>query len=162
MDRRQFILSGIALGAASSLGIYGWNSSFDENSDNRDLVLSALLPALLYAALPEDTTMAVQVNRTKAAISDFMPYLAKRQQQELQQLFNLLANQVTQLALTGHLTAISELTMSQRWQLLANWRDSYLALLQQAYHGLRELLFAAYYGQPEHWQAINYTAPRYR
>lgn len=162
MDRRQFILSGIALGAAASLGIYGWQSSFDENNDNRDLVLSALLPALLYAALPEDTTMTDQVNRTKTAISDFMPYLAKRQQQELQQLFNLLANQITQLALTGYSTALSELTIPQRWQLLINWRDSYLAVLQQAYHGLRELLFAAYYGQPEHWQAIKYTAPTFR
>lgn len=162
MDRRQFILSGIALGAASSLGIYGWHSSFNENNDNRDLVLSAFLPALLYAALPQDTTMVEQINRTKAAVGDFMPFLAKRQQQELQQLFNLLANQVTQLALTGHITALATLSINQRWQLLIAWRDSYLAVLQQAYHGLRELLFAAYYGQPEHWQAINYTAPKYR
>jgi hypothetical protein len=162
MDRRQFILSGIALGAASSLGIYGWHSSFNENSDNRDLVLSAFLPALLYAALPQDTTMAEQVNRTKAAVSDFMPFLAQRQQYELHQLFNLLAHQVTQLALTGHITALPELTIAQRWQLLTNWRDSYLALLQQAYHGLRELLFAAYYGQPEHWQPLSYIAPKFR
>lgn len=162
MDRRQFILSGIALGAASSLGLYGWHSSFNENSDNRDLVLSALLPALLYAALPQDTTMTEQVNRTKAAVSDFMPFLTQSQRLELQQLFNLLAHQLTQLALTGHITALPELSIALRWQLLTNWRDSYLAVLQQAYHGLRELLFAAYYGQPEHWQALSYSAPKFR
>ncbi|MGI5310149.1 hypothetical protein [Rheinheimera sp. WS51] len=165
MDRRQFILSGIALGAATSLGIYGWHSSINESNDSndsQDLVLSALLPALLYAALPQDTTMAQQVIRTKRAVNEFMPFLPQRQQQELQQLFSLLANRVGQLAVTGHMTALTELSLQQRWKLLADWRDSYLTLLQQAYHGLRELLFAAYYGQPEHWQPLNYTVPKYR
>ncbi|MCS4306447.1 hypothetical protein M2404_000770 [Rheinheimera pacifica] len=165
MDRRQFILSGIALGTATSLGIgsLSWQRSLQQHNDNRDLVLSALLPALLYGALPQDATLAAtEINRTKTAISDFMPFLPQRQQQELHQLFNLLANRVTQLALTGHITALAQLSISQRLQLLNQWRDSYLCLLQQAYHGLRELLFGAYYGQSEHWQALDYSAPRFR
>lgn len=162
MDRRQFILTGIALGAASSLGIYGWQLNH-EPADNRELVLAALLPALLYAALPEDTTIAdTQVQRTIVAINDFMPFLPIRQQHELNQLFNLLASRLSQLALTGHLTALSELSINQRLAMLNQWRDSYLMTLQQAYHGLRELLLGAYYGQPEHWSRLNYTAPRFR
>lgn len=165
MDRRQFILSGIALGTAASLGIgsLSWQCSLQQRDDNRDLVLSALLPALLYGALPQDATLAAtEINRTKTAISDFMPFLPQRQQQELHQLFNLLANRVTQLALTGHITALAQLSIAQRLQLLNQWRDSYLSLLQQAYHGLRELLYGAYYGQSEHWQGLAYTAPRFR
>lgn len=165
MDRRQFILSGIALGTAASLGIgsVSWQCSLQQRDDNRDLVLSALLPALLYGALPQDATLAAtEINRTKTAISDFMPFLPQRQQQELHQLFNLLANRVTQLALTGHITALAQLSISQRLQLLNQWRDSYLSLLHQAYHGLRELLYGAYYGQSEHWPALAYTAPRFR
>ncbi|PKM17949.1 MAG: hypothetical protein CVV11_17765 [Gammaproteobacteria bacterium HGW-Gammaproteobacteria-15] len=165
MDRRQFILSGIALGTAASFGIGGlsWQRSLQQHNDNRDLVLSALLPALLYGALPQDATLAAtELNRTKAAVADFMPFLPQRQQQELHQLFNLLANRVTQLALTGHIAALPQLSISQRLQLLNQWRDSYLSLLQQAYHGLRELLYGAYYGQSEHWQALAYTAPRFR
>lgn len=165
MDRRQFILSGIALGTAASLGIgsVSWQCSLQQHNDNRDLVLSALLPALLYGALPQDATLAAtEINRTKTAISDFMPFLPQRQQQELHQLFNLLASQVTQLTLTGHITALAQLSIAQRLQLLNQWRDSYLSLLQQAYHGLRELLYGAYYGQSEHWQALAYTAPRFR
>ncbi|SEH65402.1 hypothetical protein SAMN05660691_00663 [Rheinheimera pacifica] len=165
MDRRQFILSGIALGTTASLGIVSlsWQQSLQQHNDNRDLVLSALLPALLYGALPQDATLAAtELSRTKAAVADFMPFLPLRQQQELHQLFNLLANRVTQLALTGYIAALPQLSISQRLQLLNQWRDSYLGLLQQAYHGLRELLYGAYYGQSEHWQALAYTAPRFR
>ncbi|HEY0923030.1 hypothetical protein [Rheinheimera pacifica] len=165
MDRRQFILSGIALGTAASLGIVSlsWQRSLQQHNDNRDLVLSALLPALLYGALPQDATLAAtELSRTKTAISDFIPFLPQRQQQELHQLFNLLANRVTQLALTGHIAALPQLSIAQRLQLLNQWRGSYLSLLQQAYHGLRELLYGAYYGQSEHWQALAYTAPRFR
>lgn len=167
MDRRKFILTGISLGAAASLGsglaIWGWQRSLAPDNSNRDLVLSALLPALLYGALPQEATLAAaELDRTKAAISDFLPYLPLRQQQELHQLFNLLANRVTQLGMTGHISTLAGLSIKQRLQLLNQWRDSYLALLQQAYHGLRELLYGAYYGQSEHWQALAYTAPRFR
>ena len=167
MDRRRFILTGIALGTAASLGgglaIMGWQHSQVPDSSNRELVLSALLPALLYGALPQDATLAAaELDRTKTAISDFLPFLPLRQQQELNQLFNLLANRISQLGLTGYVTALSDLALQQRLQLLNQWRDSYLTLLQQAYHGLRELLYGAYYGQSEHWQALAYSAPRFR
>lgn len=163
MDRRQFIFSGIALGAGASLGIAGWQYSITPQDDNRDIVLSALLPALLFGALPQDTTLAQEaLARSKTAVTDFMPFLAKRQQQEVDQLFNLLANRITRLALTGHLSQLAGLTITQRLAILQSWRDSYLTLLQQAYHGLRELLYGAYYGQSEHWQALRYSAPRFR
>lgn len=167
MDRRQFILSGIALAAAAgfgtALGIYGWRQSLLADDNNRDLVLSAVLPALLYGALPQEATLAAaELERTKAAVNDFLPFLPSRQRQELDQLFNLLANRISQLGLTGHLSQLAELTIQQRLALLDSWRDSYLEVLQQAYHGLRELLYGAYYGQPEHWQALAYTAPRFR
>ncbi len=58
--------------------------------------------------------------------------------------------------------ALVELSVASRLQLLTSWRDSYLTLLQQAYNGLRELLLAAYYGQPQHWQALAYQAPEFR
>lgn len=167
MDRRKFILTGIALGTAASLGsglaIWGWQHSLTSDNSNRDLVLSALLPALLYGALPQDANLAAaELNRSKTAISDFLPFLPQRQQQELHQLFNLLANRISLLGLSGHFSTLAELSLSQRLQLLNQWRDSYLALLQQAYHGLRELLYGAYYGQSEHWDALAYSAPRFR
>ncbi len=163
MDRRQFIFSGIALAASASLGISLWQHSLQPDTDNRQWVLAALLPALLYGVLPQDPTLAQQqIARTQQAVSEFMPYLPLRQQQELHQLFNLLANRLSQLGLTGQISNLPELSIMQRLELLQRWRDSYLNLLQQAYHGLRELLYGAYYGQSEHWQALDYSAPRFR
>ncbi|HEX5792624.1 MAG TPA: hypothetical protein VFY01_05070 [Rheinheimera sp.] len=163
MDRRQFLFGGIALGASASLALAGWQFSVRPDSDQRDWVLSAILPALLYGALPTDATLAqAGLERSKTAIAEFMLFLPLRQQQQLNQLFNLLANNVTRLALTGHFSALTSLQPEQRLLVLHAWRDSYLSLLQQAYHGLRELLYGAYYGQPEHWQPLHYSAPVFR
>ncbi|HBN90412.1 hypothetical protein [Rheinheimera aquimaris] len=163
MNRRQFLFSGLALGASGSLLLAGWQFSLNPDEDNRDWVLSAILPALLYGALPEDATLAqAALQRSKTAVNDFIGFLPLSQQQQLHQLFNLLANRLSQLALTGHLAALPALNMTQRLSLLNSWRDSYLLILQQAYHSLRELLYAAFYGQPQHWQQLNYTAPEFR
>ena len=163
MNRRQFLFSGLALGASTSLLLVGWQFSLSPDEDSRDWVLSAILPALLYGALPEDATLAqAALQRSKTAVNDFIGFLPLSQQQQLHQLFNLLANRLSQLALTGHLAALPALSMTQRLSLLNSWRDSYLLILQQAYHSLRELLYAAFYGQPQHWQQLNYTAPEFR
>ena len=163
MNRRQFLFSGLALGASGSLLLAGWQFSLNPDEDNRGWVLSAILPALLYGALPEDATLAqAALQRSKTAVNDFIGFLPLSQQQQLHQLFNLLANRLSQLALTGHLAALPALNMTQRLSLLNSWRDSYLLILQQAYHSLRELLYAAFYVQPHHWQQLNYTAPEFR
>ncbi|WP_273023169.1 hypothetical protein [Rheinheimera sp.] len=163
MNRRQFLFSGLALGASGSLLLAGWQFSLNPDEDNRDWVLSAILPALLYGALPEDATLAqAALQRSKAAVIDFTAFLPLSQQQQLHQLFNLLANRLSQLALTGHFTALPALSVTTRLGLLNSWRDSYLLILQQAYHSLRELLYGAFYGQPQHWQQLNYTAPEFR
>ena len=163
MNRRQFLFSGLALGASGSLLLAGWQFSLNPDEDNRDWVLSAILPALLYGALPEDATLAqAALQRSKAAVIDFTAFLPLSQQQQLDQLFNLLANRLSQLALTGHITALPALSVTTRLGLLNSWRDCYLLILQQAYHSLRELLYGAFYGEPQHWLQLNYTAPEFR
>lgn len=163
MHRRQFIMAGLALAGSAALGIKFWHYSVSPQPNNRHLVLAAILPALLYGALPTDKQAAIAaLQRTEQAISDFMPFLPLRQQQQLDQLFNLLAHRFSRLGLAGYWQTLDTLTVKERLAILDAWRDSYLALLQQAYHGLRELLYGAYYGQPEHWQPLAYNAPRFR
>ena len=163
MHRRQFILAGLAIAGTAALGVPLWHYSVSTQPENRALVFSAILPALLYGALPADgAAAAAALQRTEQALHDFIPYLPKRQQQELDQLINALAHRVSRLAITGYWVSVKELTINARLQMLQRWRESYLVVLQQAYHGLRELLYGAFYGQPEHWQNLNYTAPRFR
>jgi hypothetical protein len=162
MDRRQFIMTSLGTGLALTLGISAYpllTASGSEQRSAAELVFSAFLPALLHGALPSDERQAQQqlANTQKAAL-EFLPFLPRSQQQQLHDLFILLQQQLTRLALTGRWLSLHELPINDRIQLLNAWRDSYLGLLQQAYHGLRELLFGAYYGQPAHWQPLRYQA----
>jgi len=160
MQRRQFIMLGLGAGVSLSLGVtlYPLLQSTDKSrADAATLVLDALLPALLHGALPSSATeQQAALRRSRDAVLQFLPYLPRSQQAQLQQLFLLLQQRLGQLALTGHWLSLNELPISARLQLLSSWRDSYLATLQQAYHGLRELLYGAYYGQPLHWPALKY------
>jgi len=165
MQRRQFIMLALTAGTALALGV-GVSPVLTVNPTQQhqstELVLDALLPALLFGALPVDATeRQAALKRSRQAVMDFMLFLPKRQQNELQQLFVLLETRLTRLALSGHWLSLNELPVSVRLQLLHLWRDSYLSLLQQAYYGLKELLYGAYYGQPEHWQSLSYQPPEF-
>ncbi len=160
MQRRQFIMLGLGAGVGLSLGLTLYpvlQSSTQQRSDAATLVLDALLPALLQGALPaEAAAQQAALQRSRDAVLQFLPFLPRRQQAELQQLFLLLQQRLGQLALLGHWLSLNEMPLQSRLHLLSSWRDSYLATLQQAYHGLRELLYGAYYGQPQHWPALKY------
>ncbi len=160
MQRRQFIMLGLGAGVSLSLGLSLYpvlHNTAQDRTDAATLVLDALLPALLQGALPaEVTAQQAALRRSRDAVLQFLPYLPRSQQAQLQQLFLLLQQRLGHLALTGHWLSLNELPISSRLQLLSNWRDSYLDTLQQAYHGLRELLYGAYYGQPQHWPALKY------
>lgn len=165
MKRRQFIMLGLATGSALTLGISAIPLLTADHSQQRDsavLVLDALLPALLQGALPADAiARQAALRRSRDAVLQFLPFLPKSQQQQLNQLFLLLETDLSRLALTGHWLSLNELPIALRLELLHGWRDSYLMLLQQAYAGLKELLFAAYYGQPQHWLPLSYQPPEF-
>ena len=163
MNRRQFIFRSLAVTLAASTGYAVYQlQSMQGSVDAPVLVLDALLPAVLVGALPADQEAQQRsLIRTREAVLQFLRYLPESQQQQLQQLFQLLQQDLMRLALTGQYLELAALTVSQRIDLLLSWRDSYFALLQQAYSGLRELIYGAFYGQPEHWFGLNYTAPEF-
>jgi hypothetical protein len=155
-------MTSLGTGLGLSLGITLYPVVSATNTAQRtaaELVFDAFLPALLMGALPADEQLVQQqLLATRKAAIEFLPFLPLTQQQQLSQLFLLLEQQLTRLALTGNWLSLTELPVQTRLGLLTAWRDSYLALLQQAYAGLRELLFAAYYGQPTHWTNLSYQA----
>lgn len=59
----------------------------------------------------------------------------------------------------GSFTATESLTFTQANALIEGWRTSYISLLNTAYEGLKELVYAAFYGNDENWPAINYQKP---
>lgn len=163
MNRRQFIFRSLALTLAASTGYAVYQHQSLQGSDNAAvLVLDALLPAVLMGALPaEATAQQLSLQQSRDAVLEFLAYLPQSQQQQLHQLFQLLQQDLARLALTGQWLQLADLPLSQRLDLLLSWRDSYFSLLQQAFSGLRELIYGAFYGQPQHWQALSYSAPEF-
>ena len=128
--------------------------------DEVTLSLIALLPVFLSGALAKDEQQqTVQIEATIAAIKQNVLTFPPHIQHELLDLFKLLSSQVATLALTGHLTTLAELPLAFRAHLITAWRDSYFSLLNQAYDGLKELIFASFYGNPVSWDFIHYNKP---
>ncbi|MBU2279596.1 MAG: hypothetical protein KKB45_12430, partial [Gammaproteobacteria bacterium] len=107
---------GLASGAALATGVSLYPLAVADQTERDDaasLVLDAILPALLLGALPQDQALRESaLLQTRQAALDFLPFLPKRNQAELSQLFLLLSQQLTRLALTGHLVAMAELSVS--------------------------------------------------
>ncbi|MFC4653594.1 MULTISPECIES: hypothetical protein [Rheinheimera] len=161
MHRRQFLFSTLALLVSASTGwtVYQYQQA-DGSADSATLVVEALLPALLAGALPHDPQLAAQqLRQTRQAVLQYLGFLAKSQQAQLHQLFAVLETDLLRLALTGHWLSLTELPLVERLRLLDSWRDSYLQLMQQAYAACKELLLGAYYGDPAHWQPLQYQPP---
>ena len=77
MNRRQFILSGLALGTTATLGLNGYQLLNSDDTANSELVLAALLPALLYGALPTAPAESdAAIRRTIAAVHDSLAFFA--------------------------------------------------------------------------------------
>jgi hypothetical protein len=124
------------------------------------LILAALLPVLLAGysdkEQPFPNALADKIIRTiDLAIALQFP----RVQAELRQLFDVLEINLSRVLLTHQRANWNDLGWPAKQQMLLNWRDSALALLQAAYSGLHDLVVAAYFVDSNHWQAIGYEPP---
>jgi len=78
---------------------------------------------------------------------------------ELNDLFSLLNSRVANLIYAGSFSTAENLTTEQVMQLIESWRSNYISLLNHAYDGLKELSFAAFYGNSKNWSHLNYQKP---
>lgn len=166
MDRRAFLKNGLIGTAAVVTGVSLYGCS-DLNILDTDLIdddvavaLSALLPVFLNGVLPEDEAARTQkIARTIEGIKLAMTRLPPHTLDELKDLFALLNSKMATLAFAGSFAQLNELSFSQKTALIESWRTSYLSLLNTAYEGLKELVFAAFYGNPDNWVILNYKKP---
>ena len=77
----------------------------------------------------------------------------------MRQLLDLLGRQGGRVVLAGSLAGWATVDPARAAVILAGWRDHALALLQQAYGGLHDLLFGVWYGDPRHWADCSYPGP---
>lgn len=173
LSRRQFIKAGIAGTAALVLAraAYGpfesdpqWpgvtGRAYQVLSPAGCGLIAAIAAVLLDGALPQakasrEQAIAVVVQGVDKSIAALQPVV----QAELQQLFSLLNFPVSRRLLAGVAQPWLQAQPAEIAAFLENWRDSRFALLRSGFHGLHQLILAAWYGSEEAWQAIGFSLP---
>lgn len=164
MQRRTFLTGAFVSSAALALGVNLYPYKVESPEDDRysRLLFSVLIPVFLDGMLPEVAKpREIVINRTLDAISQAIVVLPTEQQTELAELLGLLESRLGLLLMSGSITPLIVRNPSELVAMLESWRHHYLALLQTAYLGLRELVMASYYACPEHWGGINYAKPSF-
>lgn len=167
ISRRTFITTGI-LGAAA-LATAQWlraphapagDASLTTLDADAQAILGAMVPVLLAGVLPEaaDARRAA-IADTVRGIDTAVAGLAPSAQDELRQLFALLALPPARLAIARVSEPWNRASEAQVRACLDRFRDSSLSLLRSAYGALHQLTFAAWYGNPGSWPRIGYPGP---
>lgn len=153
-SRRQFLQTGLA----GSL-LLGLSSCTRPAADGRRQgILTAIVPVLLAGALPADAP-ANAVGRTVAAVETAIAGLSLSAQQEIDELFDLLAFAPTRILAAGLWQDWPDASVAEIGQFLESWRHSRFDLLKSGYAALHDLIFGAWYAAPENWPAIGYPGP---
>jgi hypothetical protein len=166
-SRRQFLKAGLAAGVV--LAGAGWIASrrgrgpvpglhwLDERSA---AIVTALVPVLLEGALPATgPERAEAIRETVEAFDRAVSGLAPAVQEEIAQLFSLLALAAGRFVVAGVRSAWAEATRDEIAAFLSRWRTSRFGLLRSGYQALAQLVLAAWYGNSRSWAGIAYPGP---
>jgi hypothetical protein len=172
LSRRTFILAGVAGGAA--LAAARWLrketpagpiapeiASLARLDAGAPAIVAAVVPVLLVGALPVEpgSRNSAAVNATVANVALAVSGLPPAAQRELSQLFALLDFAPARIALTGVTDEWTHASERDVAAFLERWRASRFTLFRSAYDALHQLVFAAWYGNPQSWPAIGYDGP---
>lgn len=159
-SRRTFLTVGLAGSALLAAGgLAAWIARRDPARD-RDDVLGAVVPALLAGALPAQPAQRAQaIERCTRLVSEAIDGLAPSAQDEIAQLFALLAIAPTRLLTTGIASSWAEASPQEVHDFLERWRVHSFALLQSGYQALHDLVIGSWYADESSWPAIGYEGP---
>lgn len=165
MQRRSLLKLGVVSGAVLALagGAAVWLQPGLEqgrlSASARELFFS-LGRAILQGTLPGDgrersRALAGMVERIDALAANLPPAV----QAELSQLLGLLCTTPGRIGLAGLTPASKDASEAQVQAALEGMRFSRLALRQQAYQALHEIVGGAYLSDESTWAAVGYPGP---
>lgn len=167
ISRRTFITAGVL--GATALAAAGWlrgphappgDVALRALDADAQAILGAVVPVLLAGALPlEPAARQTAIADTLRGIDVAVAGLAPSTQEELRQLFALLALPPARLALARLSTPWNRAAEPEVRAFLDRFRGSSFMLLRSAYGALHELTFAAWYGNAASWPRIGYPGP---
>lgn len=165
-SRRSFLKAGAlaALVLAAGGGIYRHThppapKGFVLDGEAR-AAMHAIVPAILDGMLPAEAKARQQaIASTTARLNRTILGLPLATQQEVQDLFGLLALGPARRLLTGIPHGWGEATGAEVAAWLQDWRTHRLALLRTAYQALHDLVLGSWYSDAANWAAIGYPGP---
>ena len=169
-SRRQFIKSGIAggllLAAAGALHKplerIGKLALVDGNPLDPSLraVVRAIAPVILLGVFPvAEPLRAAALERITKGVARAVAALGAMPQQEVAELFALLAFTPTRIAVAGVTASWDQAGVADIEGFLRRWQHSRLDLLKSGYQALHDLVLGAWYADPETWAMIGYPGP---
>lgn len=170
LTRRQFIKTGIAGGvllAAAALlqkplDRAGKQALVAGNPLDPSLrtVVRAVAPVILQGAFPAaDPERAAALERITKGVALAVGALSAASQKEVAELFALLAFAPTRIAVAGLTPTWEQASAGEIEAFLKRWQHSRLDLLKSGYQALHDLVFGAWYADPQSWMAIGYAGP---
>ncbi|MDP2821319.1 MAG: hypothetical protein Q8O52_01380 [Sulfuritalea sp.] len=168
--RRQFIKTGIAGGlllAAAAifqkpLDRAGKQALVAGNPLDPSLrtVIQAVAPVILQGAFPAaGADRAAALERITKGVGLAVARLGAAAQQEVAELFALLAFAPTRIAVAGVSASWDQASVAEIESFLRHWQYSRLDLLKSGYQALHDLVLGAWYADPSTWAAIGYAGP---
>ena len=123
-------------------------------------VFSSVGRAILAGILPLDAgATQIALNGMLDRIDALTLALPPHVQAELSQLLGLLATSAGRIALAGLATSWPKASVPQVQEALQSMRASDLALRQQAYAALHDIVSAAYFSDAGTWSVLGYPGP---
>jgi hypothetical protein len=165
-SRRSFLKAGAlaALVLAAGGGIYRHThppapKGFVLDGEARS-ALHAAVPAILAGMLPaEPPARARAIAAATERVNQTILGLPLATQQEVRDLFGLLALGPARRLLTGIPRGWGEATDADVSRWLQDWRTHRIALLRTAYQALHDLVLGSWYSDAANWAAIGYPGP---
>ncbi|MFN4328407.1 MAG: hypothetical protein ACK4FF_05980 [Limnobacter sp.] len=165
MQRRTLLKFGLAgLFMAGGVGWLGRQFAKVEVIAGQSVVTDAHRPMLkaLASAILDGAAQPDQLDR---AVNQFIVashVLAPEAQAELGQLLNILTNPVGCRLIASLDQDWANTSPGQAAHFLQEFRRHPVPALQPGYHALHDLMFGAWYAEPDTWQAMGYEGPPFK
>ena len=163
--RRKFIFVGIAGVVAAGAASVVIKKNAEPAPKGIALIkehnhmLSAIAATLLGSALPADAPKrAAELARVNTAIGALIDNLPPSTRKEVGDLFGLLALKPAR-AILGYSGDWAEADTPKITQFLYGLRESSIAMKQQVYFALHDLVLGSFYSDPASWMSTGYPGP---
>ncbi|PHV12915.1 hypothetical protein [Chitinimonas sp. BJB300] len=123
--------------------------------------IAAIARVMLKGALPTNDTAAyaMALQAAVAGCDTVISGLPETVQDEVKDLLALLASRLSRRWIAGVSSAWEAASDDEVAYFLNRWRYSAFSLLRSGYQALHQIVFAAWYGNPQAWVGIGYEGP---